>query len=156
MFLKKDLSMTESSIEYRLLAVKEIPEGTAINRRSARRFAGKPISLDLAVRLVPEVEKSMVSLVVTCSYIYKGVLRRERLLTCSALATFEVPELKKHIERNGENVVVDSPLLMAMLGVAVGALRGIVAVRTAGTALSGSPLPIVDLTALMYRLRYGR
>ena len=36
-----------------------------------------------------------------------------------------------------------------------GALRGIIAVRTAGPTLANRPLPIIDLTALMYRLHYG-
>ncbi|MBP3590312.1 MAG: hypothetical protein J6J61_07030, partial [Muribaculaceae bacterium] len=66
-----------------------------------------------------------------------------------------VKDLKENIERHGENAVVDSQLMMLMLGVAVGALRGIVAVRTKGTLLESRPLPIINISALMYRLHYG-
>lgn len=147
--------MKDTEIELTLVSVAEIKSATAINKRAARRFRGKPVNLDMSVRVVPQVEKSRISLIVTCSYIYKGTILSERLLTCSVLATFEVKDLLEHIHRSGEEVVVGSRLMMLMLNVAVGALRGIVAVRTEGTALSGRPLPIVDLSALMYRLHYG-
>lgn len=39
-----------------------------------------------------------------------------------------------------------------MLGIAVGALRGIVSVRTTDTPLHRRPLPIIDLNVLMQRL----
>ena len=42
-----------------------------------------------------------------------------------------------------------------MLGMAVGALRGVIAVRTADTPLRFRPLPIIDLTALMYRMQFA-
>lgn len=147
--------MNDAEIKITLVSVGEVAGATAINRRIARLAQGKPLQVDMNVRVVPDMSRSMVSLVVSCSYIYTGVLVRERVLSCSATATFEIENLKDHVEHRGEDVIVGGRLMMMMLGVAVGALRGIVAVRTAGTPLEGRPLPILDLTALMYRLRYG-
>lgn len=114
------------------------------------------MSVDMNVRAIPDLNHSMVTLVVTCSYIAVIGLLRTRLLTCSAVTTFEVENLRKHIETQGEDVVLGGKLMTLMLGIAVGALRGIVAYRTADTPLRNTPLPILDLNALMYRLRYGR
>ena len=144
--------MKQTDVSISLKSVREIRGASVVNRRAALRAAGQ---VDMAVRVVPDIERSTVSLLVTASYIYAGPLRRERLMTCSALAAFEIENLMQHVEINGEDVVVASRVMMTMLGIAVGALRGIIAVRTAGTTLANRPLPIIDLTALMYRLHYG-
>lgn len=147
--------MEETEFKITLLDVGEVEGASVVNRRASLRAFGKPVQVDMTVRVVPDLEKSTVSLVVTASYIAEGKIMRERLLTCSAFATFEIEELRKHIEVSGEEVVVGARLMMMMLGIAVGALRGIIAVRIAGTPLYNRPLPIIDLTALMYRLHYG-
>ena len=147
--------MKETEAEVRLVDIGELEGATAINRRAARRAVGKSVHLDMSVRLVPEVERNMLSLVVKSSYVYAGEVYRERLMTCSVYANFEVKDLAAHIKRHGENAVVDSQLMMLMLSVAVGALRGVVAVRTKGTLLESRPLPIINISALMYRLHYG-
>ncbi len=144
--------MKQTDVSISLKSVREIRGASVVNRRAALRAA---VQVDMAVRVVPDIERSTVSLLVTASYIYAGPLRRERLMTCSALAAFEIENLMQHVEINGEDVVVASRVMMTMLGIAVGALRGIIAVRTAGTTLANRPLPIIDLTALMYRLHYG-
>lgn len=147
--------MKDSDINISLQSVGEVEGASVINRRAAVRALGKDVQVDMTVRVVPDIDKSTVSLVVTASYIAQGKIIRERLLTCSAFATFSIENLKDHVEVNGEDVVVGGRLMMIMLGIAVGALRGIIAVRIAGTPLRNRPLPIIDLTALMYRLRYG-
>ena len=140
----------------RLISVNELAGATAINRRALRRLGGRTVSVDMNVRAIPDLNHSMVTLVVTCSYIAVIGLLRTRLLTCSAVATFEVEDLRKHIETEGEDAVLGGQLMTLMLGIAVCSLRGIVAMRTADTPLRNVPLPILDLNALMYRLRYGR
>ncbi len=148
-------SMEESEFKITLQSIGEVEGASVVNRRASLKAYGKPVQVDMTVRVVPDLDKSTVSLVVTASYIVQGKVMRERLLTCSSFATFEIQDLRCHVEVNGEDVVVGGHLMMMMLGIAVGALRGIIAVRIAGTPLSNRPLPIIDLTALMYRLRYG-
>lgn len=147
--------MEETEYKITLQDVGEVQGASIVNRRAALRAFGKPVQVDMTVRVVPDLDKSTVSLVVTASYIVQGKIMRERLLTCSAYATFEIEDLRRHVEISGEDVVVGGSLMMMMLGIAVGALRGIIAVRIAGTPLYNRPLPIIDLTALMYRLHYG-
>ncbi len=145
-----------TDINLRLVSVSELDGATAINRRAARRLGRKPVQVDMNVRVVPKLESNLITLIVSTSYIGIVNLIRERLLVCSAVATFEVQDLQKHVEQNGEDIIVGSKLMMTMLGIAVGALRGIIAVRTKFTPLEHCPLPVIDLSALMYRLRYGQ
>lgn len=148
--------MEESQVKITLLSVNELPDSTVINRSALRRIGNQTVSVDMNVRVIPDLDRSLISLVVSCSYIAVIGYIRTRILVSSVVATFEIEDLQKHIVVQGGEVVVAGQAMMTMLGIAVGALRGVVAVRTQGTKLRNTPLPIIDLTALMYRLHYGR
>lgn len=147
--------MKDTDIQISLTAIGELEGGTALNRRALRRLGNRPITVDMSVKAIPDIRRSLITLVVSCSYRAVIGFIRERLMVCSVVATFEVPDLAGHIERRGEEDVVGGSLMTTMLGIAVGALRGIVAVRTAGTPLSNRPLPIIDLRALLFRLNHS-
>lgn len=148
--------MEDSELKITLLSVNELPDSTVINRRMLRKLGNDPVSVDMNVRVLPDVERSVISLVVTCTYIGVIGMIRTRILTSSVIATFEIEKLVNDKRQANVEVVVDAELMKTMLSIAVGALRGIVAVRTADTPLRNTPLPIIDLTVLMYRLNYGR
>lgn len=147
--------MEETTVNFRLVSVREVEGATAINRRVLRRLGHNPISVDLNVRVIPDLDHSLISLVVTCSYVAVIGMIRTKVLSCSVVSTFEVEDLLEHVTMQGEEVIVGSKLMMTMLGIAVGSLRGVVAVRTSDTVLRFRPLPVIDLTALMYRIHYG-
>ena len=148
--------MKETQVKVSLVSVSEVPGATVINRSALRRLGRETVSVDMNVRVVPDLGRDMISLVVSCSYIAPIGMVRQRLLVSSVIATFEVEDLKDNIVMRGNGVVVAGRLMMTMLGIAVGALRGIVSVHTQGTPLRHRPLPIIDLTALMARLNYGK
>lgn len=147
--------MEEKQVKISLVSVSEVPGATVINRAAVRRMGHETVSVDMNVRVVPDLERSMLSLVVSCTYLAPIRLVRQRILTASVIATFELENLRDNIVTTGSQVLLAGPLMETMLGIAVGALRGVVAVHTAGTPLRHRPLPIIDLTALMYRLSYG-
>ena len=126
--------MKETQVKVSLVSVSEVPGATVINRSALRRLGRETVSVDMNVRVVPDLGRDMISLVVSCSYIAPIGMVRQRLLVSSVIATFEVEDLR-------DNIV---------------ALRGIVSVHTQGTPLRHRPLPIIDLTALMARLNYGK
>lgn len=148
--------MKDSKVNVSLVSVSEVPRATVINRSALRRLGHETVSVDMNVRVIPDIPRNLISLVVSCSYIAPIGLVRQRLLVSSVIATFEIDDLASNIISRGNDVVVDGPLMMTMLGIAVGALRGIVAVHTQGTVLRHRPLPIIDLDALMARLNYGK
>lgn len=144
--------MTDKDIAITLVDIGEVGGATAINRRALRRLTRETISVDMNVKVVPDTARSRLSVLVSCSYRAVIGLIRERLLVCTAFATFEVEDLASQIEENGEDGLLPAALMTNMLGIAVGALRGIVSVRTVDTPLHRRPLPIIDLNVLMHRL----
>lgn len=139
-----------------LVSVNEVPGATVINRSALRRLNGETVSVDMNVRMIPDLGRNLISLVVSCSYIAPIGMIRQRLLVSSVITTFEIDDLANNIVTHGSEVIVAGKLMMTMLSITVGALRGIVSVHTRNTALRHSPLPIIDLNALMARLNYGK
>lgn len=139
-----------------ILSVNEVPDSTAINRSALRRLGTRPVTVDINVRVVTNLEKSIVSLVVSCSYLAKTEYLRQRILVSSVVANFGVENLAGVVVTKGGEKVLPRETMLTMLGVAVGALRGVVAVRTQDTKLRHSPLPLIDLNTLLARLRYGQ
>ena len=139
-----------------ILSVNEVPDSTAINRSALRRLGNQTVNVDINVRVVPNIEKSLVSIVVSCSYLAQIGFLRYRVLVSSVVANFGIENLAKVVIPKGDEYVIPSDIMLTMLGVAVGALRGVVAVRTQGTKLRNSPLPLIDLNTLMFRLHYGQ
>lgn len=147
--------MNGDNYSLRLLSIGEIEGGTAINQRAIRRLGNRQASVDMNVRMIPDTSNNIISLVVTCSYIGIIGLIRERLLTCSAIATFEIENLDENADSDGNDQILNEKIAKTMLSITVGALRGIIAVRTANTPLHNSPLPILNLNALLGRLNFG-
>ena len=147
--------MTDNSVNLSLLSCVEIEGATVINRRALRRLGASPVTVDMNVRVLPDMERNLISLVVGCTYVAVIGLIRTHVFTCTSLTTFEIENLRQQVEQRGEDQIIGGKLMMTMLGIAVGALRGMVAVRTSDTPLRHTPLPMIDLTSLMYRLHYG-
>ena len=116
--------MKETQVKVSLVSVSEVPGATVINRSALRRLGRETVSVDMNVRVVPDLGRDMISLVVSCSYIAPIGMVRQRLLVSSVIATFEVEDLKDNIVMRGNEVVVAGRLMMTMLGIAVGARRG--------------------------------
>ncbi len=139
-----------------LVSVNEVPDATVINKSALRSMGNQTVNVDINARVIPDMDRSLISIVATCSFIAEVGYMRTRILVSSVVATFKVEELSKHIVKEGKEIVVEKPLMLGMLEITVGALRGVVAVRTQGTKLRNTPLPILNLEALMYRINYGR
>lgn len=148
--------MEPTNAKFTLLSVSEVPGSTVVNRSLLRNMDRQPVTVDINVKAVPDFERSTLSIIVSCSYIAVVHLLRARVMTSSVVASFEIENMRQHVSILKGETVIDDGLLETMLGVAVGSLRGIIAVRTAGTPLRNTPLPILDLKALMYRVRYGK
>ncbi len=82
--------MKDTDIQISLAAVGELEGGTALNRRALRRLTKQPIVVDMSVKAIPDLKRSLITLVVSCSYRAVIGFIRERLMVCSAVATFEV------------------------------------------------------------------
>lgn len=61
---------------------------------------------------------------------------------------FEVLNLKQFVVFNADNNITVTHLMPHFLSVALGTMRGILVVKTAGTVLAKYPLPMIDVNVL--------
>lgn len=115
------------------------------------------VDVGLSARIERDASTDRLRLRLSAVYTYMREMVRRPLLEYAVEAEFEIPELDEYVAFSGDRSMIDIPpgVMTMMLGVAVGALRGMIAQRTAGTALEDRPLPLVNLSRLVSRLIYG-
>ena len=79
----------------------------------------------------------------------------ERLLQYTVAAVFEFDNCEGHVSVDGDSCLINTSTMLLMLSVTIGSLRGMLALRTAGTFLKSYPLPIINISELISRRAYG-
>ena len=102
------------------------------------------IQLGFASRIHPDVENNTFELVFGVQYVLNG----EVVLECNYRFIFDVKDLVQFIVFTENQGVTVNHLMPHFLSVAVGTMRGILVVKTAGTNFSKYPLPMIDVNKL--------
>jgi hypothetical protein len=130
----------------------EVPDLSTIDRRAIRRYIDQPLKVDIGTRLVPD-SRNHLTLVLSLALSYtEPIGTSATLLIEGVAATFTISDFDRHVIVHQDNVCVDRSLMLLMLGVTVGAIRGMIALRVADTPLAQIPIPILDLNILADRI----
>lgn len=138
---------TSADMEVTLLELMP-SEDNRLRRRSIRQYRGEQVDVNLRASLRPEENGRNVALEVTVTYVARRFPFPEMLLRYGATGRFAVDAPEGTMDSEGDVFRLPHHLLTLMLGTVVGALRGMVALETAGTALSNSPLPLLNVARL--------
>lgn len=151
--------MRHSEMDIRIVKIAEQPGKCHINRWEMMRYGSAPgdISVDLHARLDTDARADRLTLTLGAVYSYMRSMVKRPLLDYTVEAEFEIPALEEYVGFTPSRDKVDIPpaVMSLMLSVALGALRGMIAQKTVGTALEYRPLPLVNLSSLVSRLIYG-
>ena len=102
------------------------------------------IRIGFSTGIEPDLENDKFSLVFGIQY----VINESVILESVYRFTFAVVNLAQYIVFNGDKSITITHLMPHFLSVAVGTMRGILVVKTAGTAFARYPLPIIDVNQL--------
>lgn len=80
---------------------------------------------------------------------------RHDILDYNIRVYFEIEPFDSLRTDDGKDIALPPSLMTLMYGVAIGALRGMLAQRLAGTMLEAYPLPLVNISELVSRHLYG-
>lgn len=151
--------MKRSDLDIRIVRINEVSRDTSFNRWEIHRLAthDAEIKVDLSARLEQVTPDEQILLHLEVIYTYMRGMVRRPLLRYAVESVYEIPGIDEFISFNSTREKVDIPpsLMSLMLGTSIGAMRGMLAVRTAGTPLESRPLPLINLTALVSRLIHG-
>jgi hypothetical protein len=102
------------------------------------------LKIGFSNQLEPDVDNDRISIVFGVRYILEGEIVLESIYKFS----FFVKDLSQYIIFNDDNNLTITHIMPHFLSVAVGTMRGILVVKTAGTDFSKYPLPIIDINKL--------
>jgi hypothetical protein len=128
----------------------------SINEDSFEMYPGKmdddsqseEIQIGFSTRIQTEETNDLFTLHFGTRY----MLGNELILESVYRFVFEVKNLKNFITYKDDQTITINGLMPHLLNVAVGTMRGILVVKTAGTSLSKFPLPIIDANKLSISL----
>ena len=139
------------NVKMRLVSVSEVSFMMSPNK-VGENVNPEAIQIGFSSQIIPEVDNEMFGLVFGIRYEFESEVVLESLYKF----VFEVKELKKFIEFKDDGSITVNHLMPHFLSVAVGTLRGILVVKTAGTVFSKLPLPMIDINQLYYSLSRPR
>ena len=124
---------------------------TSVNEVSFMMSPGKvgdnvkpdAIQIGFSTQIQPDVENNIFNMIFGTRYELDGDVVLESIYRFE----FEVKDLRQFIVNNNQNITVKH-IMPHLLNVAVGTMRGILVVKTAGTNFSKYPLPMIDVNQL--------
>lgn len=102
------------------------------------------IQMGFSSQILPDVNNNVFTLNFGVRYEMNGDVVLESIYRF----VFEVKDLKQFVIFNNDQSITVNHIMPHFLSVAVGTMRGILVVKTAGTNFSKYPLPMIDINAL--------
>lgn len=102
------------------------------------------IQIGFSNRIVPDIPNGRISLIFGVVYEIHG----SKVLECVYEFAYSVVDLDKFVTLNNDDSITVAHIMPHLLSVAVGTMRGILLVKTAGTYLARFPIPIIDVNEL--------
>lgn len=146
--------MDQIVLQIALNKIKELSYQEASRLEQILRMKGsKEIQIGFTVSMEPDQQNNILDF--RLGVVYYTVIEsvRHQLVEYKALFTFEILGLEEHLQAAElERIAIKPELFSLLLGIAVGSVRGMLAVKMSGSLLDNYPLPIINLTSLMQAL----
>jgi len=113
----------------------------------------KNLITGIGFRFNSNFDKKTLGIVLSVKYLLKKDDAEKELCSYEIESVFKIKELEKAIKIEGEKVQVEDGLLLNLLSVTIGALRGMLALKTQGTILNKYPLPLVDVSSMIKHIK---
>lgn len=139
--------MKGTELDIRLLRIREDKTRTHFYHWEMMRYSATPVDVNLTSGYSYMAGQHVVRLTLSARYTTMRDMMTHRLMDYTVAADFEL--LGSCAEADTEEIIVSADIVKMMLGIAIGAMRGMIALRTAHTFLSNYPLPIYNLDELI-------
>lgn len=141
--------------DIRLIDISEVKRASVIHHWETMRYKGGKVNVALSAsfNMCRESSEAIITVGVHYTTLRSQVIRK--LMDYAVRARFEISDIKGLVDIEYGDILLPPGLLHLMLSVSVGALRGMLALRTANTFLANFPLPLLDLTEIMDHMDMG-
>lgn len=131
--MKNETQISLNSIKEVAYTCEEIP----------REIVSEKLSCRLGFTINPQTQGSTFNIVMRVEFLY-GETKTE-IMSYKARIIFDVIGIEAVRKVNNDTIEFRPDFLESILSITIGTLRGMVAVKTAGTILSGFPIPLVEV-----------
>ena len=119
------------------------------------RYCHDGIAVSLKSRFIPHADSNQISLIIgTCYTCLRNMLRRH-MLCYNIEVVFDIDPYPDYCDDASGRITLPAALLTIMYSSAIGALRGMLALRLSSTFLRDYPLPLINISALVSEQLYG-
>lgn len=141
--------LDDTQMDMRLIDLHEVPSMTRFFKWEFVRYDGSDVDVEISARLNRDARRSTITLRLGARYTtFRNQIRR-RLMDYFIDAEYEINDVRGIVEESATELVVTPELLRVMLSISIGALRGMIALRTQNTFLRHYPLPVYDMDELI-------
>lgn len=144
-------SMKTTDLNFKISRIAEDTNLTVMHRWEMMRYDGAPIHVELNAAITRHGPDNL-SLSLGARYLTVRALVRRELLNYAITADFHIAGLNDVASFDDDDALIPVDIMSMMLNVGIGALRGMIALRTSGTILENHPLPMFNLRELVSRI----
>lgn len=143
--------MKTTDLNFKITRIAEDSGLTMLHRWEMMRYEGAPIHVELNAHIIRHGPDDL-SLTLGARYLTVRALVRRELLSYVMTADFHIGGLNDIASFDDADALIPVDIMRMILNAGIGALRGMIALRTAGTVLESHPLPMFNLRELVSRI----
>lgn len=136
---------SETNIQIRLIQVEEKSFKYDLSEVLLTTFDENNLKINIGYKLLPDLNANIIAVEITAKYLYSD----SELIEYTSSLTFKSPNLSDIIEITDNKIIEKTVIIPTLLNVAIGTLRGMLAIKTTGTILKDFPLPLIDPNSLL-------
>lgn len=147
--MKKSVDNQESIIQMRIFQIVE--QKFSINEKvpTMKDIVADNLNMQLRFGLKPDKDNNTFTVTIMLAYKYQVNDIIEDMVSIDVSSIFEIPNIDKFIDLQSDSFNDKAQLVPQMLNIAIGATRGMLAAKVAGTILAKFPMPMIDLEELI-------
>lgn len=146
---RRYVGVKASEVHITINGIRELKARNVYHRWVSLRHTGLPVWVSISADFSANRSKNVCVMTLGAHYrTLRSQIMRD-LLDYFIEVTFDVDDLGTLIDEADGEMLVPKGLLSLMLGIGIGALRGMLALRTSGTFLVHYPLPIISIADMI-------
>lgn len=134
------------NIQFRLLSIDEKRFKSDIDEVLANTINDENLKFNLAYSLLPNPDENTLEIEIVTKYLYQ----EHELLFLSASLTFLFVEFSEIFEIKEGKIQEKVTIIPTLINVAIGTMRGMIAIKISGTYLRKFPLPLIDPNVIIH------
>ena len=134
------MSQTTKKFDIGIISLREI--GMKINTEELHKINPNNLEVSFGMRLCKEKENELILILHTIINLIEE--QRKEIFSYSCEHNFHIDHMDDAIECNEDRLIDKVQIMPTLIGIAFSGMRGMVAIRTAGTPLEQYPLPIIN------------